>query len=157
MASDRITPILRTWRCRSPILLLDGTGERGGPKEKGGVELHLAIGLVARSRVGKRVRVEVRLLAATVAEPWTTMGTCSSMSAPGLVIVVGEEALADMVKTTFAQVPIQRCLFHLVRGATWLARYKDRCSKEFLAELRARPDGMLTTAYHDEISAFVHH
>jgi hypothetical protein len=35
-----------------PILLLDGTGERSGAV-KGGVALHIAIGLVARSRKGR--------------------------------------------------------------------------------------------------------
>lgn len=146
MAPERIRP--EEADLEVPILLLDGTGERAGPN-KGGVELHLAIGLVARTRAGKRVQVEARLLAATVDEPWSTMGDLLADVRPGLVVVDGEEALGDMVAATFAHVPVQRCLFHLVRGATWLARYKDRHSKDFVESLRARLDDLLATAYHD--------
>jgi hypothetical protein len=49
------------------------------------VALHLAIGLVARRRAGRRVRVEARLLAATVAEPWATMGELLAPVRPGLI------------------------------------------------------------------------
>ena len=65
MAPERVGPEVT----EVPIMLLDGTGERAGDN-KGGVALHLAIGLVARRRAGKKVMVEARrLLAATVAEP----------------------------------------------------------------------------------------
>src|SRR5680860_879853 len=68
----------------APVLLLDGTGERAGAG-KGGVELHLAIGLVARRKVDGRVRVEARLLAATLDEPWTAMDTLLHPDAGRLV------------------------------------------------------------------------
>lgn len=59
MAPARIGP---DGPLRMPVLLLDGTGERAGDS-KGGGELHLAIGLVARREAGKRVKVAARLLA----------------------------------------------------------------------------------------------
>ncbi len=65
-----------------PILLLDGTGERAG-QTKGGVALHLAIGLVARRREGKRVCVEARLLGAAVGEGWDVMSELLAGLAPG--------------------------------------------------------------------------
>ena len=78
-----------------PILLLDGTGERAGPT-KGGVALHLAIGLVARSRQGRRVRVEAVLLGATVGEGWDVMAGLLAGVAPGLIVVDGEAELSAM-------------------------------------------------------------
>lgn len=131
-----------------PILLLDGTGERAGPS-KGGVELHLAIGLVARRRGGGRIKVEARLLAATVAEPWAVMNELLAEVRPGLIVVDGEDAVAEVIATTFASTPVQRCLFHLARTTAWLARYRDHASKDLVADLRDRLEDLLTTAHRD--------
>ena len=59
-----------------PVLLLDGTGVRAGDVKarNNGVELHLAVGLVARRREGGRVLVDARLLGATLGERWAAMG-----------------------------------------------------------------------------------
>ena len=80
-----------------PVLLLDGTGVRAGDPQthKNGVELHLAVGLVARRREGGRTVVEARLLGATLAEPWSAMATLLEGLQPRLVIVDGEEAITD--------------------------------------------------------------
>jgi hypothetical protein len=98
-----------------PIVLLDGTGERAGSKRKG-VELRLAIGLVARHREHNRVRVEARLLGAVFDEDWSVLGDLLAEVRPGLLIVDGERELTGMVETVFPGVPIQRCLFHVARG-----------------------------------------
>ncbi|MGH9188984.1 MAG: hypothetical protein ACRD0Q_02965 [Acidimicrobiales bacterium] len=85
MAPERVGPEIDD----VPVLLLDGTGERAGER-KGGVALHLAIGLVARRREGKKVCVQARLLGATVAEGWAVMGDLLAGLRPGLILVDGE-------------------------------------------------------------------
>jgi transposase-like protein len=129
-----------------PILLLDGTGERAGPA-KGGVELHLAIGLVTRRRAGRRVVVQARLLAATLDQPWSVMGDLLAEVTPGLVIVDGEEALSDLAATVWPDVPVQRCLFHLARATSFIARYRDRVDAATAEDLIARLRTLLAKAY----------
>ncbi len=129
-----------------PVLLLDGTGVRAGDK-KLGVELHLAVGLVARRYEGKRVVVEARLLGATVGEPWSAMAELLEGIRPGLVIVDGEEVITDLAETVFPQAPIQRCLFHLERQTRSVARYIDRLPAAVADDLRARLHALLIDAY----------
>lgn len=131
-----------------PILLLDGTGERAGTT-KGGVALNLAIGLVARRREGKRVRVEARLLGATVGEGWDVMAGLLAGVRPGLIVLDGEAELSAMAAEVFGGVPVQRCLFHLARGLYKTARYRDRTSHELAASFGAQLDTLLTDAYRD--------
>ncbi|MGH9294130.1 MAG: hypothetical protein ACRD0B_02260, partial [Acidimicrobiales bacterium] len=99
MAPERVSPEID----EVPILLLDGTGERAGER-KGGVALHLAIGLVSRRRNAQRVSVEARLLGATVGEGWAVMGDLLSGLTPGLIIVDGEEELSALAAERFAGV-----------------------------------------------------
>lgn len=132
-----------------PILLLDGTGERAGTT-KGGVALNLAIGLVARRREGKPVRVEARLLGATVGEGWDVMAGLLAGVRPGLIVVDGEAELSTMAAEVFGGVPVQRCLFHLARGLYKTARYRDRTSHELAASFGAQLDALLTDAYRDQ-------
>lgn len=141
MAPQRVGPQIT----QVPILLLDGTGERAG-ESKHGVELHLAIGLVTRRRQGKKVRVEARLLGATLGEPWAVMGELLGDVTPGLIIVDGEEALDFMVAATFPHVPVQRCLWHLQKGMFVLARYRDRIPQEQAEGFRRRLGEVLTAA-----------
>lgn len=130
-----------------PVVLLDGTGVRAGDK-KLGVELHLAVGLVARRRYGGRVVVEARLLAATLGESWSAMATLLEGVRPGLVIVDGEEAITDLAQGVFgAKTPIQRCLFHLESQTRWMARYLDRLPAEVADDLRDRLHDLLCDAY----------
>jgi transposase-like protein len=131
-----------------PILMLDGTGERAGTT-KGGVALHLAIGLLARRRAGQRVSVEARLLGATVGEGWDVMGELLAGLAPGLVLVDGEEELSALAAERFAGVPVQRCLWHLARGVYRAARYRDRASHELSDSFRSQLETVLATAYAD--------
>ncbi|CAN5877664.1 hypothetical protein BH23ACT10_BH23ACT10_28520 [soil metagenome] len=145
MAPQRIAP---DGPVSVPILLLDGTGERAGAT-KGGVELHLAIGLVARRRAGTRVRVQAQLLAATLDEPWTTMDTLLADVTPGLVVVDGEQALSDLTGRLWPHTPVQRCLFHLARAVGWLTRYRDRLAGETADDLVARLEALLADAYRD--------
>jgi hypothetical protein len=133
-----------------PVLLLDGTGVRAGDAKtrKNGVELHLAVGLVARRREGGRTVVEVRLLGATLGEGWSAMAKLLAGVRPGLVIVDGEEAITDLAVEVFgAKTPIQRCLFHLEAQTRWMARYLDRLPAEVADELQARLHTLLTDAY----------
>lgn len=142
MAPERLGPEVT----EVPVLLLDGTGERAG-KAKGGVALHLAIGLVARRREGKKVIVEARLLGATVAEGWSVMGELLAGVRPGLILVDGEEELSALAAERFAGVPVQRCLWHLARGVYRAARYTDRASHDLSDDFRAQLEALLTAAY----------
>lgn len=125
MAPERVGPEVT----EVPVLLLDGTGERAGP-DKLGVALHLAIGLVARRRHGKRVAVEARLLAATLGEGWPVVFDLLGAVQPGLIVVDGELELSLLTAERFAGVPVQRCLWHLGRGLYKIARYRDHCPAE---------------------------
>ncbi|MGH9178042.1 MAG: hypothetical protein ACRD0N_05755, partial [Acidimicrobiales bacterium] len=113
----------------------------------GGVALHLAIGLVARRREGKKVCVEARLLGATVAEGWETMGDLLAGLRPGLVLVDGEEELSTLAAERFPGVPVQRCPWHLARGVYRAARYTDRASHEVSDDSRAQLEALLLAAY----------
>lgn len=144
MAPERVAPEIT----EVPILLLDGTGERAGPT-KGGVALHLAIGLVARSRRGKKVTVEARLLGATLGEGWDVMGDLLAGLRPGLILVDGEEELSNLAAERFAGVPVQRCLWHLTRGVYRAARYTDRASHDLADDFRSQLATLLTNAYRD--------
>jgi transposase-like protein/DNA-directed RNA polymerase subunit RPC12/RpoP len=144
MAPERIGPEVTD----VPILLLDGTGERAGAT-KGGVALNLAIGLVARSRAGKRVKVEARLLGATVDESWSVMGDLISGVHPGLILVDGEEELSTLAAERFPGVPVQRCLWHLARGVYRCGRYGDRVSHELADDFRCQLEALLAAAYRD--------
>jgi hypothetical protein len=132
------------------VLLLDGTGVRAGDPvtPKNGVELHLAVGLVARRRDGGRRVVEARLLGATLGEPWAAMAKLLAGVRLGLVIVDGEEAITDLAVEVFGtNTPIQRCLFHLERQTRWMARYLDRLDADLADELQTRLHELLTDAY----------
>jgi len=142
MAPERVGPEVT----EVPVLLLDGTGERAGP-DQAGVALHLAIGLVARRRHGKRVAVEARLLAATLGESWPVLFDLLGEVHPGLIVVDGEQELSILTAERFAGVPAQRCLWHLGRGLYKLARYKDRCSGEVTDGLVDELRELLLRAY----------
>jgi transposase-like protein len=144
MAPERIAPEITD----VPILLLDGTGERAGPT-KGGVALHLAIGLVARRRTGKRVQVEARLLGATLGEGWSVMGDLLADLTPGLILVDGEEELSTLAAERFPDTPVQRCLWHLGRGVYRAARYTDKASHDLATDFAAQLDALLIDAYRD--------
>lgn len=144
MAPERIGPEVT----EVPILLLDGTGERAGPT-KGGVALHLAIGLVARRRTGKRVHVEARLLGATLDEGWSVMGDLLAGVTPGLILVDGEEELSNLAAERFPDRPVQRCLWHLGRGVYRAARYTDKTSHDLATDFAAQLETLLINAYRD--------
>jgi transposase-like protein/ribosomal protein L37E len=144
MAPDRVGPEV----AEVPVLLLDGTGERAGTT-KGGVALHLAIGLVARRRHGRRVAVEARLLGATLGEGWGVMGDLLAELRPGLVLVDGEEELSALAADRFPGVPVQRCLWHLARGVYRAARYTDKASHDLADDFRVQLETLLTNAYRD--------
>lgn len=128
-----------------PILLLDSTGERAGDMLRG-TKLHLALGLVARHRHNGRLVCSVRLLGATLDEKWRAMGRLLEGIRPGLILVDGEAPLSEMVAERFPDVPVQRCLWHLVRGMTYTA-WREGTSKAHRRELRARLTDLLTEAH----------
>lgn len=137
-----------------PIPLLDGTGERAGAS-KLGVELHLAIGLVAAAAPAG-VSASRRLLAATLDEPWAKMDTLLAEVSPGRVVVDGEQALFDLAGRLWPSVPVQRCRFHLARAVGFIARYTDRLGGEAADALVARLEALLTDAYRDGDHARAH-
>ena len=127
-----------------PVLLLDGTGERAG-KKKNGVELHLAVGIVARKQAGKRTVCQVELLGATLGEGWGVLFDLIGHLRPGLVVVDGEEELSTLCAKYFPTAPRQRCLWHLARAMVRLARYNDGVGSKIVdqaaADLQAILDG----------------
>jgi hypothetical protein len=131
-----------------PILLLDSTGERAGTMLRG-TQLHLALGLMARHHHDGRVVCSVRLLGATLDEDWDVMGRLLAAVRPGLILVDGEAPLSDMVADMFPNVPVQRCLWHLVRGMTYTA-WREGASKSHRSELRARLTALLTDAHRHQ-------
>ena len=131
-----------------PILLLDSTGERAGHMLRG-TKLHLALGLVARRRKEGRVVCSVRLLGATLDEKWQTMGRLLEKVRPGLILLDGESPLSDMVAERFPGVPVQRCLWHLVRGMTYTA-WREGASKAHRRELRAWLVDLLADAHREQ-------
>lgn len=131
-----------------PILLLDGTGERAGDKKRG-VNLHLALGLVARRRQGRRVVCSVRLLGATLDETWDTMGTLIKNIRPGLILCDGEAQISDMVAEVFPDIPVQRCLWHLARGMGYTA-WREGASTTLRTELRTLLSDILTKAHREK-------
>ncbi len=137
-----------------PILLLDSTGERAGPMLRG-TQLHLALGLVARRRHQGRLVCSVQLLAATLDETWQAMGQLLDGVRPGLILVDGEGLLSEMVQERFPQVPVQRCLWHLVRGMTYTA-WREGASKGHRWELRARLSDVLADAHRHHDLARAH-
>lgn len=141
VAPDRLGPEVTD----VPILLLDSTGERAGDMLRG-TQLHLAVGLVARNYHNGRTVCSVRLLGATLDENWPAMGRLLEEVRPGLILVDGDGPLSDMVAVRFPNVPVQRCLWHLVRGMTYTA-WREGTSKIHRRELRARLVDLLTDAH----------
>lgn len=145
MAPERVGPEILD----VPIGLLDGTGERAGTA-KGGAALHLAIGLVARRRNGRRVAVEARLLGATLGEGWAVMGDLLAGLRPGLILLDGEEELSNLAAERFEDVPVQRCLWHLGRGVYRAAHYSARASHDLADDFRAQLEALLAAAWRDQ-------
>ena len=131
-----------------PILLLDSTGERAGDMLRG-TQLHLALGLVARHQAEGRVVCSVRLLGATLDEKWAAMGHLLEGVRPGLILLDGEGPLSEMVAERFPNVPVQRCLWHLVRGMTYTA-WREGASKALRRDLRARLVDLLADTHHKQ-------
>lgn len=129
-----------------PVMLFDGTGERAGPT-KGGVALNLAIGIVWRKDVKGRRRCGVELLAATLGESWPTLFESVAHLDAGLIVVDGEEELSALAEKHFAQVPRQRCLWHLNRALGRLLRYSDRAPSADLDQACADLEAILTNAW----------
>jgi hypothetical protein len=145
-APDRLGP--RPGMVDVPVLLLDGTGERAGP-DKGGVALHLAIGVVTRHTKGRRRVCGVELLAATVDEPWSVLFDQLAGINPALIVVDGEEELSTLAGERFAQVPRQRCLWHLCRAVDRALRYTDRASTTDRDEANRDLETILVNAWAD--------
>lgn len=129
-----------------PVLLLDGTGERAGAR-KGGVALHLAVGIVARSTAGRRRVCRVELLAATLGEPWPVLFGMLNQIKPSLIVVDGEEELSTLADSHFAGVPRQRCLWHLARAVVKLMRYTDRVASADVHRAVADLEAILGNAW----------
>lgn len=144
LAGDRIAPADGVTDV--PVLLLDGTGERAG-ESKGGVELHLAIGIISRRTVGNRTRCEVVLLGATLAEGWPVMFDMLDGLNPGLIVVDGEEELSTLALKHFPAVPRQRCLWHLKRALRRTLLYTDRIGTAGADRWCAELDTLLHNAW----------
>jgi len=143
-APERIAP--RDGISKVPVLLLDGTGERAGAS-KGGVALHLAIGIVSRTTIANRQVCRVELLAATLGEGWPKLFELLAPIDPGLVVVDGEEELSILAETHFAGVPRQRCLWHLSRAVVKAMRYTDKTTNAAADRAAGELEAILTNAW----------
>lgn len=143
-APERIAP--RDGVTDVPVLLLDGTGERAG-MSKGGVALHLAIGVVSRKTESGRRVCGVELLAATLGESWPKLFELLAPITPGLIVVDGEEELSTLADTHFNGVPRQRCLWHLARALVKLMRYSDKMRDADVDRAAADLDAILANAW----------
>jgi hypothetical protein len=146
-ASERLAP--RAGLGTIPVVLFDGTGERAGP-QKGGVALHLAIGVVSRRKTGNKTVCGVELLGATLGEPWPVLFDLVADVTPGLIVVDGEEELSMLCAERFAGVPRQRCLWHLARALVRLLRYTDRVGDRIVDRAAAELDDLLAVAWDDQ-------
>ncbi|MCA1835745.1 MAG: transposase [Actinobacteria bacterium] len=95
------------------------------------------------------MEVEARLVGATLDEGWPAMATLLADVRPGLVIVDGEEELYALAASTFPDVPVQRCLFHLAKGGAKTARYGERASATLTADFAGQLRRLLSDAYRD--------
>lgn len=129
-----------------PVLLLDGTGERAGTA-KGGVALHLAIGIISRQTISGRRTCGVELLGATLGEGWPVLFDLLAGIEPSLIVVDGEEELSDLASARFVGVPRQRCLWHLTRAVTKLLRYTDRVATKIVDDALADLEAILGDAW----------
>jgi transposase-like protein len=144
LTGDRIGPAAGV--VDVPVLMLDGTGERAGDS-KGGVALHLAIGVFSRRTEGKRIRCSVELLGATLAEPWSVLFDLIANLNPSLIVVDGEEELSTLAAEKFASTPRQRCLWHLKRGLRKTLLYTDRIGAAAADRWCAELDTLLHNAW----------
>jgi transposase-like protein len=132
-----------------PVLLFDGTGERAGTA-KGGVALHLAIGIVSRRTLGGRTSCTVELLGATLGESWPVLFDLVANITPGLIVVDGEEELSTLCAERFASTPRQRCLWHLSRAMVKLLRYTDRASTSIVDQAVADLEKIFANAWAEK-------
>jgi hypothetical protein len=133
------------------VVLLDGTGARGGHRRLG-VGVNLAVGLVGRSGPLRRRRAHTAWLGATVDEPWSAMADrLSSLAPPALVLADGEDAITDLATRLWPATPIQRCWWHLPHGLV-KAAYADpaRPHIPWARHIAARLGGLPTAVFdHD--------
>lgn len=144
LAGDRISPAAGV--IDVPVLLLDGTGERAGTA-KGGVALHLALGVFCRRNQGERVLCSVELLGATLAEPCSVLFDLIGNLNPALIVIDGEEELSTLAAKKFASTPRQRCLWHLKRGLRKKLLYTDRVGTAAAHRWCAELDTLLHNAW----------
>jgi hypothetical protein len=129
-----------------PVLLFDGTGERAGA-HKGGVGLHLAIGIVSRQVAGKKTSCTVELLGATLGEAWPVLFDLVAGITPGLIVVDGEEELSTLCAERFSSVPRQRCLWHLSTAVLKCLRYTDRVATTLAERAATDLERIFTNAW----------
>jgi hypothetical protein len=136
---------------RAPVVILDGTGVRAGPRRLG-VNCNIAWGLTGRRGPRRRRRAQSVLLGLTVDQPWTAMAAqLDTLPAPDLVVVDGELAVTRLAARCWPDAPIQRCWWHLARALRW-ALYADHAPHRWSRATRAELSALLRTVARQRLT-----
>jgi hypothetical protein len=134
-----------------PVVILDGTGMRAGPRRLG-VACNIALGLTGRDGPRRRRRAHTTLLAMTLDEPWAVLGPhLAQIPAPVMVVVDGELAVTRVAEHAWPDVPIQRCWWHLARALRW-ALYADKAPHPWSNTKRAELTALLRAVARDHLT-----
>jgi hypothetical protein len=133
-----------------PVVILDGTGMRAGPRRLG-VACNIALGLTGREGPRRRRRAHTSLLGLTLDQPWATLGPhLAQIPAPVMVVVDGELAVTRVAEHAWPEVPIQRCWWHLARALRW-ALYADKAPHPWAHAKRAELTALLQAVARERL------
>jgi hypothetical protein len=121
-------PIAPSHDLEGATLLFDGTQVKAGDNPRG-VPVRLGIAVLGRDEKHGRPRLQTRLIAFGVNQPWKELLAPLQGTNPERILYDGEEDLADVLRQTFPQAKRQRCLWHLPRNLYW-ALYQDGWRKK---------------------------
>jgi hypothetical protein len=95
-------------------VILDSTRVRAG-KNKRGCNLNLGMSVEGRGWTGGRPRLSMHPVCFGVGESWSQTGHPLTQHRPARLVYDGDENVTHWLENTFAEVPKQRCVWHLVR------------------------------------------
>lgn len=105
---------LDTDRADGQTVILDSTMVRAGPNKRG-TDLNLALSLEGRRWTGGRPRLEIHPVSFGVGEAWAQSGRELTRHQPARLVYDGDEAVTHWAERSFAKVPKQRCIWHVIR------------------------------------------
>ena len=138
-------------RARAPVVILDGTGMRAGPRRLG-VACNIALGLTGRDGPRRRRRAHTSLLGVIVDQPWTVLAPrLAQIPTPVMVVVDGELAVTRVAEQAWPDVAIQRCWWHLARALRW-ALYADKAPHPWSRTKQAELTALLRAVARQRLS-----